>query len=80
MTKKQYCTKYCPFDERKTDMDCLPSKENIIEMYFKGNGKWACHSNCDKPCQGLEDYLNNLKPDLIQIDGLNKNPLFDIKG
>lgn len=57
----------CPFrcDSIGVDMGCLPAPLEIVELYFKGHGKWACHSNNTKVCAGLQGYLDGLDNSLL---------------
>lgn len=48
----------CPFSmteeaDRMNNSGCLPSPGEIIQMKVDTGNNWACHSNCNRVCQGL---------------------------
>lgn len=48
----------CPFTftpeaEVATNSGCLPSGVEILQMKRETGDNWACHSNCNRICQGM---------------------------
>lgn len=47
--------------ERVQNYGCLPSGYDIIRMKEETGNNWACHSNCNRVCQGLIAINEELK-------------------
>lgn len=65
----------CPFnaESQGVDVGCLPAPGEIVEMYAKGHGKWACHSDSTRICKGLEHYLDKLNDTMCMDPFVHSN-------
>jgi hypothetical protein len=65
----------CPFSatpeaEYAMNSGCLPHAGEIIALKQQTGHNWACHSNCNRACQGLVAHNEEAKLGLDMSEGL----------
>lgn len=65
----------CPFEfteeaEAAHNSGCLPTAGEIVRLKAATGHNWACHSNCNRACQGLALFNESARLGLHMEQGL----------
>lgn len=78
----------CPFihteeSEMAQNSGCLPGPWEIIQMKIETGNNWACHSNCNRICQGMvqnaEVFPNGSQLDFTTGELIHDTDVHDLK-
>ena len=62
---------------------CLPGPWEIIQMKIETGNNWACHSNCNRICQGMvqnaEVFPNGSQLDFTTGELIHDTDVHDLK-